>query len=259
MVSAKRNLAPNSKGGSETSIGRDKIANMPTVGRNIQDFLRAVPQARTIGGNEGSISIAGQNNRFNSFYVDGAVNNDAFGLSNSGFNGGQTSAAPISLDAIDQIQVMVSPYDASVGNFLGGGINAITRSGTNELQGSIWRFMRNENLSGRNPVATLKPNTTNVFERTKLAAFKNQTTGFRLGGALVKNKLFFFLLGEIQRDEKPQPFNLGDYRGITNTQAGIEGLANYLKTTYNYDPGTFLDNPETIEANRITAKLGLEY
>ena len=124
------------KGGAETTIGRDKMANLPTVGRNIYDYLRAVPQAKLVNGSEGAVSIAGQNNRYNAFYVDGAINNDVFGLSASGTNGGQAAIAPLSIDAIDQFQVVISPFDASLGNFTGGGINAITRSGTNKTSAS---------------------------------------------------------------------------------------------------------------------------
>ena len=97
------------------------------VGRNISDYIKVTPFAKTLNGNEGAVTIAGQNNRYNSFYIDGAINNDVFGLANSGTNGGQTGAAPISIDAIDQFQIMISPYDASVGNFTGGGINAVTK------------------------------------------------------------------------------------------------------------------------------------
>jgi Carboxypeptidase regulatory-like domain/TonB-dependent Receptor Plug Domain len=137
------------KGGTETNIGRDKMANLPTVGRNISDYLRFVPQAKVTG--DGGISLAGQNNRYNSFYIDGAVNNDVFGLSASGTNGGQAGISPVSIDAIDQFQVVLSPFDASLGNFTGGGINAITRSGTNIISGSVYHFFRNQNLSGETP------------------------------------------------------------------------------------------------------------
>lgn len=254
VVAGRRTTPPSGKGGTETSIGRDKLANLPSVGRNLSDFLKAVPQAKLTAA-DGGISIAGQNNRFNAFYIDGAINNDVFGLAASGTNGGQTSAPPISIDAIDQFQVIISPYDASIGNFTGGGINAITRSGTNEVQGSIYHYYRNEKISGRNPVPTIKAGTFNVYERTQLAKFTNQTTGFRIGGPIIKNKLFFFILGEIQRDERPQPFNLADYRGTTNSTTGIDGVANFLRTTYKYEPGGYLDNPDKIEADRITAKL----
>lgn len=233
------------KGGTETTIGRDKMANLPTVGRNIADYLRYVPQAKITG--DGGISLAGQNNRYNSFYIDGAVNNDVFGLAASGTNGGQSGIAPISIDAIDQFQVVLSPYDPSLGNFTGGGINAITRSGTNTITGSVYYFFRNQNLTGKTPAVEKST-------ATKLAEFQNKTTGFRIGGPIVKNKLFFFLNGEIQRDKRPQPSVFSDYNG-SSSQSDVDNLVSYLKNTYNYDPGGYLDNPETVEANRIAAKV----
>ncbi len=245
VVVSTKALQTSGKGGTETSIGRDKIANLPTVGRNISDFLRFVPQAKVDA--FGGVSIAGQNNRYNSFYIDGAVNNDVFGLSASGTNGGQAGISPISIDAIDQFQVVIAPYDASLGNFTGGGINAITRSGTNNLSGSVYYFFRNEKFSGKTPGV-------DKSVATKLADFTNRTIGFRVGGAIIKNKMFFFLSGEVQRDKRPQPFDFSTYNGASN-QAAIDALANTLKTTYGYDPGGYLDNPETIEANKIAAKI----
>lgn len=234
------------KGGTETSIGRDKMANLPSVGRNITDYLRAIPQAK-LASTEGSVTIAGQNNRYNAFYIDGALNNDVFGLAASGTNGGQANIAPISIDAIDQIQVVISPYDASIGNFTGGGINAITRSGTNILTGSIYYLFRNQDLAGKTPSGP-KANA------TQLAPFENKTYGFRVGGPIIKNKVFFFLNGEMQRDQRPQPFDVTRYNGTTQA-AGLNALGDTLRTKYGYDPGTYGDNPEQVKANRITAKL----
>jgi hypothetical protein len=251
-VGARRGLPPAGKGGSETFIGRDKMANIPTVGRNISDFLTYTPQAKITG--DGGISIAGQNNRYNSFYIDGALNNDVFGIAASGTNGGQANIPPISIDAIDQFQVIVSPYDASIGNFTGGGINAITKSGTNDFKGSVWYIYRNEDMAGKSPVAVQKPGSPSVFERLRLSKFKSQNKGFTIGGPLVKNKLFFFLLGETRSDERPQPFNFTDYRG-TATLDSIAKLTNFLKNNYSYDPGEFLNNPESVNADWITAKL----
>jgi len=234
------------KGGTETSIGRDKVANLPNVGRNLQDFLRYTPQAKLTSA-DGAVSIAGQNNRYNGFYIDGAVNNDVFGLSNSGTNGGQAGASPISIDAIDQFQVIISPYDASIGNFTGGAINATTRSGTNTTQGSLYYFFRNQELAGKTPSG-------DKSRATRLNNFKNETTGFRIGGALIKNKLFYFINGEIQRDKRPQPFAASGYTG-TSKEADINTLSNYLKTTYSYDPGTFGDNPDRLAAEKVAAKV----
>jgi hypothetical protein len=235
------------KGGAETLIGRDKMANLPTVGRNIYDYLRAVPQAK-LGASEGAVTIAGQNNRYNSFYVDGAVNNDVFGLSASGTNGGQAAIAPISIDAIDQFQVVISPFDASLGNFTGGGINAITRSGTNKTEGSVYYFLQNEKLAGKTPTGLKSA-------ATRLAEFSKKTYGFRLGGAITKNKLFYFINVDLQRDVRPQPFQLSQYLGNTNTQAGIDNLAQFLRTNYGYEPGGYLDNTEEVSADRITARI----
>lgn len=233
------------KGGAETTISRNQINNLPTVGRNISDYLRMVPQTTVTG--DGGISFAGQNNRYNSFYIDGAVNNDVFGLAASGTNGGQTGVAPISMDAIEQFQVVVSPYDASLGNFTGGGINAITRSGTNTFHGSAYYFFRNEDISGKTPGVPKE-------EATKLSDFSNKTAGIRLGGPIIKNKLFFFVNGEIQRDVRPQPFDFSDYDGSVS-KADIENLVSFLKNEYGYDPGSFLNIGEKVNANRLVAKV----
>ncbi len=237
----------NSKGGTGTNIGRERLDNLPTVGRNLSDYLRAVPQAK-ITSSEGGISIAGQNNRLNSFYIDGAVNNDVFGLSASGTNGGQAGVAPISIDAIDQFNVVISPYDPSLGNFTGGGINAITRSGTNKTQGSVYLFYRNQDMAGKTP-------TGDKSAATKLNDFANKTYGFRVGGALIKNKLFYFLNGEIQRDVRPQPFDIANYTGNTKDINAIRALVDTLTRKYSYDPGNFQSNDEQVNAERISTKI----
>lgn len=252
VVGGRRGTPPAGKGGSETFIGRDKMARIPSVGRNISDYLSYTPQAKITG--DGGISIAGQNNRYNSFYIDGALNNDVFGLAASGTNGGQANIPPISIDAIDQFQVIISPYDASIGNFTGGGINAITKSGTNDYKGSVWYVYRNEKLAGKSPVPVAKPGSPGTLEHPRLNEFKSQNKGFSIGGPLIKNKLFFFLLGETREDERPQPFNMADYRGTATTDS-ITKLVNFLKTNYNYDPGDYLNNPELVSADWITAKL----
>lgn len=245
LVVTTRRASTQGKGGTETNISQDKVSNIPTVSRSMNDYLRFTPQAKITG--DGGVSIAGQNNRYNAFYIDGAINNDVFGLAASGTNGGQANINPISIDAIDQFQVVISPYDASIGGFTGGGINATTRSGTNLLKGSAWYYYRNEDLAGKTP-GNVPANL-----RTKLPELKNSIGGFRVGGPIVKNKLFFFLLGELERSERPQLFNFNEYRGFGNLDS-VNKLINFLNTTYNYDPGPFLDIPEKVKANRITAK-----
>lgn len=236
--------------GSETTIGRDKVANLPTVGRNLSDLLRFTPQARITNG--GGIAIAGQNNRFNTFMIDGAVNNDVFGLSESGTNGGRAGAPPISLDAIDQISVQVSPFDVSLGNFTGGGINAITKSGSNKYSGSVYYVFRNEDLSGRSPIPVVVGG---KETRPKLNDFSNKTYGFRVGGPIIRNKLFFFLNAEKQDDTRPQPFDVASYRGEALKNDSLNILINHLKNTYNYDPGEYINNPDIIQGTRIATRV----
>jgi len=233
------------KNGSETNINRERLANVPTVGRNLNDFVRLTPQARITA--NGGISLGGQNNRYNSFMIDGAVNNDVFGVSETGTNGGRAGVPPISIDAVDQIVVQLSPFDASVGNFTGGGINAITKSGTNAYHGSAYYIFRNQNFAGKTPGV---PDSL----RIKLADFKNQTYGFTIGGPIIKNKAFFFVNVEKQNDNRPQPYTpinpATGYR-IADT---IAKLVNYLKTTYNYDPGDYLNNPDKIDRTNINTR-----
>jgi len=247
-VAARSRTNLDAKGGTSSSIGRDKIELTTAVGRNISDYIKVTPFAKTLNGNEGAVTIAGQNNRYNSFYIDGAINNDVFGLANSGTNGGQTGAAPISIDAIDQFQVMISPYDASVGNFTGGGINAVTKSGTNKIEGSVYYFFRNEKLAGKNPLQ--RKDTAQRFPE-----FKNRTYGFRVGGPIIKNKLFYFLSAEQQRDETPQLFDFATYRGNTNTIAGVEAIKTFVRTTYGYEMGDWQTTRRKLDVDRVAAKI----
>lgn len=248
-VSTVRKLTRNAgQGGTETIIGTEKISLLPSVGRNMYDYLRAVPQAELVNGNEGAVSIAGQNNRYNAFYVDGAIHNDVFGLAASGTNGGQTGISPLSIDAIDQFQVVVSPYDASLGNFTGGGINAITRSGSNKTAGTVYRYTINENLSGKTPTGLKE-------DAIKLSPFSKNTFGFSSGGAITTNKIFYFINVDLQRDNYPLPFEFSDYKGNTRNLNTINILSNTLKGNYHYDPGSFLNNVESVNAYRITGRI----
>lgn len=183
VVSASSRIAGQSAGAS-TQITSEEIDVMPTLNRNINDYLRLTPQSGAYG--DGS-TFAGVNNRFNAIYIDGAVNNDVFGLSSSGTNGGQTGIAPFSIDIIDQLQVVISPYDVTLGGFAGAGINAVTKSGTNKFAGTAYYFMQNENLAGKtNGVLAERLN----IERTKLAEFNQRLYGLSIGGPIVKDKLF---------------------------------------------------------------------
>jgi outer membrane receptor for ferrienterochelin and colicin len=244
VVTTSRRLPNVAKGGVETSIGRDRLQNAPTVGRNLADFIRLVPQAKTTF--EGGISIAGQNNRYNQLMIDGAVNNDVFGLSASGANGGQTNSSPISIDAIESFQVGVSPYDVSLGNFTGGSINAITKSGTNRFTGSAYHIFRNESITGKTP-------TGDKSAATKLPDFSAKIYGITVGGPIIKNKLFFFLSGEIQKDERPQPFDPSTFR-VGSFQDSVNLILSKLNSL-NYDPGAYLNIPDLVNSDKIAAKV----
>lgn len=250
IVVTANDLFDGNRTGSETNVSEEFISSTPTVERGLNDYLRLSPQA-SVGNaaatNSGAISFAGVNNRFNAIFIDGAVNNDVFGLANSGTNGGQAGISPISPDALEQIQVVLAPYDVTLGGFAGGGINAVTRSGTNDWSGSAYYFTRNENLSGKTP--TDNPD----VERTKLAPFTVNTYGARVGGPLIKNKLFFFANVEIEDREEPRPFIPEDYIGNA-TVADLEAVADALQSRYGYDPGGFLNNSQTTQGEKFLVK-----
>lgn len=237
--------------GIETIITRMQMASLPSVSRNLQDYIRLVPQCKVNG--DGMISLAGQPNRYNAFFIDGSNNNDLLGTALGATNSGQTASPPISMEAIEEIKVLLSPYDVLYSNFTGGSINAITRSGTNKFQSSAWYFFRNEQMAGRSPVPLQKPGFPGIYERPKLSHFFNQSAGIWASGALKTNKLFYFLLMEKQNDLQPQPFNSSAYLGSNAAQ--IESLAETMRKKYQYEPGSFLELKNKLDATRFISKL----
>ena len=246
VVKATRDNTFNSqRTGAQTVINSDKIKALPSLSRNISDFARLTPSAQLRG--DDILSIGGQNNRFNAIYIDGAVSNDVFGLAANGTNGGQTGVSPISIDAIEQFQVSVAPFDVKLSGFAGGAISAITRSGTNNFEGSAYFLYRDQSLAAKTP-----PSLAGTAGRQKLADFSAQTYGVRAGGALVEDKLFFFVNYERQDNETPQPFALSTYTGLSGNRLGE------LRTklaTYGYDPGSFENNVRTLKSDKIIGKL----
>lgn len=242
--------------GASTNVGTQTIDYNPSISRSIQDFVRLTPQAVTGVGN-GGISIAGSNSRFNNVTIDGAINNDAFGLNSNGLPGSSAGAEPISLDAIKEISILVAPYDVTKGSFTGGGINAVTRSGSNQLEGSAYFFNRNETLAGK----TLGDNP------QRQAPFFNRQYGARLGGAIVKDKLFFFVNAEQQVAETPFLINLVNQATLDgfggNVPSNISRVSieeaqqvkDYLMTNYNYDPGSFGSFTPQTKNNKLFGKI----
>ncbi|MET0634710.1 MAG: carboxypeptidase regulatory-like domain-containing protein [Chitinophagaceae bacterium] len=223
------------KTGASTSISREQIAALPSLNRSLQDYTRLTPQAN---GN----SFGGASNKFNNITIDGAVNNDVFGLSGTGTPGGQANTTPISLDAIQEIQVVLAPYDITYGNFTGAGINAVTRSGTNNVEGSVYYFYRNQNTIGKDPVS-----------RIKSTKFSDKQYGIRFGGPIIKNKLFFFANGELARRTAPTIFNAGD-DGAVLTVAAAQQLANDVQSRFGYDVGSFGPIDAETHSNKVFAR-----
>jgi hypothetical protein len=177
VVGRKDQVMNSRRTGASTNINRTTIENLPTSNRSLNDFVKLTPQAAPTA--SGGTSFGGANNKFNNVTIDGAVNNDVFGLAANGTPGGQAGTQPISLDAIQEIQVVIAPYDVSLGNFTGAGVNAITRSGTNKFEGSVYYFNKNESLSGKN-----------VLTGVKSTDFSDLQYGIRLGGPIVINYSF---------------------------------------------------------------------
>ena len=236
--------------GTNTNITAEQIEEMPTLGRDLSDYTRLTPTSRSTFG--GGTSLGGQNNRYNAIYVDGAVNNDVFGLAANGQNGGQVGIAPFSIDAIDQIQVVLSPYDITYGGFAGGGISAVTKSGTNEFKGTAYFFNQNESLVGKTN-GTLLDRLGDDAEAESLDEFNTTLIGASLGGPIMKDKLFFFVNAEVESRETPIPF-AGEYDGATDL-AGIAALGDFLQSEYGYDAGDFGNKASKLDGTRIFAKL----
>jgi hypothetical protein len=224
--------------GSATNVVRTTMDRLPTITRNFQDYYKTSPYFT--GSNEKSSSVAGRNSKYNNVQIDGADFNDMFGLGSSGTPGGQsgTPVTPISLDAIEEFQVVVSPFDVRQAGFTGAGINAITRSGTNELRGSAFYNGRNQSLVGVSPDAL----------QANAPDFTQYSTGFRLGGPIIQNKLFFFVNGELVRQNAPftRTFN-NDKPGanaFTVFNDSLNILSNTLQTKYGYSTGSWTTIPQ---------------
>ena len=179
--------------GASTNFSLQQIENAPTVNRNIYDIAKLSPLVNV--SKYGGISIAGTNNRYNSFQIDGVVSNDVFGLSSDGTNGSQAGGNPISMDAIEQVQVVASPFDVRQSGFTGGAINAITKSGTNMFTATAFGYYTNEDMYSRWNQSTGKED--------KLTDQAVKTYGFTVGGPIIKDKLFFF--GSVERKEQSYP------------------------------------------------------
>lgn len=205
-----------SKTGAGASFNLQQVEHTPTINRSVFDIVKYTPQV--VDSKQGGLSIAGASSRYNSFQIDGAVANDSFGLSSDGTNGAMVGANPISLDAVEEIQVVVAPFDVRQSGFTGGGINAITKSGTNTLKGTFYAHYFNQNFIGTTPGTTdlTDPLKLSSLEdsgdgktgiRTKYEEQLNQTYGVTVGGPVIKNKLFLFMSAEYHQVSSPNIYS----------------------------------------------------
>ncbi len=232
-----------SRTGAATSVLREELSSLPTVSGRINDMTRLSPQYG------GSGTFAGQDNRMNNITVDGSYFNNSFGL--AGQPGDRTGVAPISLEAIEQIQVSVAPFDVRQGNFVGAGVNTVTRSGTNMFVGSGYYRYRNQSFVGKDAAGqAFNPGT-----------FKTTDIGEWLGGPIVKNKLFFFESYESQKDTRPLNTYVANPGGVTpggNTTrvlaSDLDALSSYLQSNFNYTTGPYQGIMKTTPAKPFLIK-----
>jgi hypothetical protein len=215
------------------------LATLPTISRSITDLTRLTPQST------GS-SFAGQDPRMNNIMIDGAYFNNSFGLRNA--PGVTAGVAPIPLDAIEQMQVNIAPFDVRQGNFVGAGVNAVTKSGTNEFSGSAYFQYRNESFVG-----------TKAGENTfNPGTFTYDQIGARLGGPIIRNKLFFFANYEKDNLEAPGTTFSANTGGqtvggnITRVLASdLETLSNFVSSNFGYETGPYAGYSNTTPSTRL--------
>ncbi|QGZ41345.1 carboxypeptidase family protein [Pseudoduganella flava] len=232
--------------GTGTNIGPTELAIQASINRNLQDYARTDPRVAQTDKERGEMSVAGQNSRYNSMTIDGVSVSDTFGLEASG---SPTAKQPISIEAIQSVQVNVANYDVTQKGYTGGNINAVTKSGTNNVKGSVYYVFRNDKLAGDRYNAS-------TGDYSAPAPFKETTKGATVGGPLIKDKLFIFAGYEKLESTKATPGYGPIGSSLTNlaiTPAAIAQAQSIAKNTYGMDIGT-LDVPSGTTLN-VTDKL----
>jgi len=244
ITGGRKNAILNSgRTGALTNIGVRQINQLPTISRSLNDITRITPQAN-------GASVAGGNYRQNNFTVDGADFNNSFGIGSNLPAGG----SPISIDAIEEVSVNITPFDIRQTGFIGSAINAVTRSGTNTFSGSVYTYFRNENQRGRR------------VEKTYFtpAAEEFKQYGFRLGGPIIKDKLFFFFNYETETSPKLLQTNVAATPGATfgsspniarPTADSLNFIRQYLLTNYGYETGPYDNYTPNIERTKYMARI----
>jgi len=235
------------RSGPVTNVGTEQIQRLPTIQRSLNDFLRITPQATT---SNGALAIGGGNYRQNNITVDGSDFNNNFGIGGNLPAGG----SPISLDAIEEITINVTPFDVRQSGFTGSAINAVTRSGSNTVSGSIYGFYRNQDYYGKKV----------ADERLVVNDISTKQFGFRVGGPIIKDKLFFFLNAERLTESTPATLNVAatdanPYRSSGNvaqpTAAQLDNLSGLLRSRYGYETGPYQGYNFNSENTRVLGRL----
>ena len=247
IVAAARNTMRSDRSGAVTNLNGAQMAAVPTIGRSMTDIMKMTPQSSSASG----MAIGGGNYRQSSVTVDGAAFNNAFGLGSSPLPGGGT---PISLDALDQMTISITPYDVRQSGFTGGGVNAVTKSGTNEFKGSLYTYITSTSLKGSRVGSTSLP----------VDDGHNDTYGLTFGGPIIKDKLFFFVNGEYEDNVVTGPTARANSDGRTKDFAPtnrrpaleeLESLSSYLGRTYGLTTGPWQGYNVETPAYRILARV----
>jgi len=215
------------KTGAGTTISSSQIRSLPTISRSAEDYTRLNPMSAEGG------SFAGRNDQFNNYSLNGTIFNNPFGL-DAATPGGQADAQPVSLDAIDQISVNIAPYDVTQSGFTGASINAVTKSGTNNFEGTVYGFFRNSDLTGSSVDGTDVP----------VGDLNSFQTGFAVGGPIIKDKAFFFANLEVTRRSDLGSFFEPNTGSGANNEARVlasdmQFISDLLFDTYGYETGAF--------------------
>lgn len=224
--------------GAATYVGSDQVGVLPSIKRSTRDLTRLDPRS------DGNFSFGGRNWLYNSISLDGSYFNNPFGLDDPA-PGGQTNSEPVSLDAVEQVQVSIAPFDVREGGFTGAGINTVTKSGTNEFKSSIYNYTRNENLIG-NKVGSQK-----VFSSPSL---QYSQSGVSVSGPIIKNKLFFFV--NFENEHRADPGSNYRADGTSRVSSSVmDTISARLKSEYNYDTGPYQDYNHNTDNVKMLAKL----
>jgi len=246
VVASSDDVFNSDKTGATTNLSNERISSLPTINRNINDFTRLVPQSN-------GTSFGGADNRYNNYTIDGNLYNNNFGLGSAQFAGGN----PISLDAIEEVQVNIAPYDVTQSGFTGANVNAVTKSGTNQIEATAYTLFRNQNTQGT---------TLNGGQEVPFAESKTQIHGFTLGAPIIKDKLFFFgsfeyennaIPGDNRRAARPDEGLFPDFeqRIARMTADQAQFVREQMREIYGYETGAFENYPFSDVATRLNLRL----